>query len=48
MEDGEVTPSKELRFTVRVTGERAWVFNRGVTQIRDNMSLRGSSPKNTM
>lgn len=29
----------------RVTGERAWELKRGVTQIKDNMSLRGCTKK---
>lgn len=29
----------------RVTGERAWELKRGVTQIKDNMSLRGCTEK---
>lgn len=32
----------------RVTGERAWELKRGVTQIKDNMSLRGCTKKKTM
>lgn len=28
-----------------VTGERAWELKRGVTQIKDNMSLRGCPKK---
>lgn len=29
----------------KVTGERAWELKRGVTQIKDNMSLRGCTEK---
>lgn len=28
-----------------MTGERAWEFKRGVTQIKDNVSLRGCTLK---